>query len=152
APAVSPASGSGGTQFADRFYPRPTGVVVYPGWGWASLLLPYLEQAALGNQLIRNVNVEDPANWPARGTILRVYTCPSDRSTGVFPVLEELTGKPLGDAATNSYAACYGDWGPVLEQPGSGLFCRNSQYSMKDVPDGLSTTLAIGERAALFAQ
>jgi prepilin-type N-terminal cleavage/methylation domain-containing protein len=155
APAVSPGptgGGGPGSNFADRFFPRPTGVKTVPGWGWAALLLPYLEQSPLSNQLSLNLAVDDPANWPARGTILSVFTCPSDRFTGVFTVLEEKKSTPLGNAATNSYAACYGDWGPILETPGSGLFCRNSQYSMKDVTDGTSTTLAIGERAALFAQ
>jgi prepilin-type N-terminal cleavage/methylation domain-containing protein/prepilin-type processing-associated H-X9-DG protein len=159
APAVTPSPGSGGgigpgpgSQLVDRFYPRPTGVAVMPGWGWAALLLPYLEQDSLYKQFSLDLHVEDDANWPARGTVLRVYTCPTDRFTGVFSVLDEKSNKVMGQAATNSYAACWGDGVPIQETPGSGLFCRNSAYQMKDVPDGLSTTIAIGERAAMFAQ
>ncbi len=139
-------------QILDRFRLRPSGVLTSPGWGWATLLLPYLEQDPLAGQFSPTLPVEDPRHGPARGTLLSVYTCPSDRGTGLFTVLDEKNSKPLGQAATNSYAACYGEWGPIQEQPGTGLFARNSQVRFKDVTDGTSTTLAVGERAALFAQ
>jgi prepilin-type N-terminal cleavage/methylation domain-containing protein len=141
-----------GPRIWDRHPPRPSEVITFPGWGWAALLLPYLEQDPLAQQLDYAAAVEDGRNWPDRGTLLRVYTCPSDRHTGLFTVREEATGRPLGEAATNSYAACWGDWNAVGETPGSGVFWRNSQVRFADVADGTSTTLAIGERAALFTQ
>jgi prepilin-type N-terminal cleavage/methylation domain-containing protein/prepilin-type processing-associated H-X9-DG protein len=141
-----------GVQFIDRHNSRPSGVNTSPGLGWAALLLSYLEQDPLANQLDYNAPVEDARNWPARGTLLSVYTCPSDRHTGVFTVLDERTGRPLGEAATNSYAACWGDWDAVADTPGRGVFWRNSHVKLADVMDGTSTTIAIGERAALFTQ
>jgi prepilin-type N-terminal cleavage/methylation domain-containing protein/prepilin-type processing-associated H-X9-DG protein len=147
-----------GTPVTGRFIdrgggPRPIWTNVnLPNWGWATFLLPYLEQDNLFHQFYANVPLESGSNGPARCTFLSVYTCPSDRHTGLFTVLDELTNKPIGDAATNSYAACYGEWGPILETPGSGLFCRNSCYQLKDVTDGTSSTIALGERGAFFAQ
>jgi prepilin-type processing-associated H-X9-DG protein len=69
--------------------------------------------------------------------------------------VRQADGTPVVDAATNSYAACYGALGNVLTSPGdgNGLFVRNSRYQIsRDVPDGASNTLAIAERTALFAQ
>ena len=60
----------------------------------------------------------------------------------------------LANAATNSYAACFGTFGQLSDFPdlSNGLFFRNSQLRTKDVTDGTSQTLAVGERAALFTQ
>jgi prepilin-type N-terminal cleavage/methylation domain-containing protein len=125
-----------------------------PGWGWAALVLPHLEQTALYQRIdLRQPIEEDDSPNPVRTTILRIYVCPSDRRTGVYEVLDE-RGWPLTQAATNSYAACYGAGGNIGEQPddGNGIFYRNSKTRIADIIDGTSTTFAVGERAALFAR
>src|SRR5207248_7386901 len=52
------------------------------------------------------------------------------------------------------YAACYGALGDLSAKPadGNGLFVRNGQFQFRDIADGATNTLAIGERAALFCQ
>jgi hypothetical protein len=79
--------------------------------------------------------------------------CPSDTDPGVYQVWDELN-QPLARVATNSYAACFGSFGLMNTDPdtGNGLFQRNSRIRYADVPDGLSQTLAIGERAGMFAK
>jgi prepilin-type N-terminal cleavage/methylation domain-containing protein len=123
--------------------------VTAPGWGWAAHLLPYLEQTALYQQIQFGLPVEHPANAIARTTVVRLYVCPSDRNTGVFAILDP-SGKPLADAASNSYAACYGAGGEIGAAPdaGNGLFFRNSRVRIDDITDGSSNTLCVGERAS----
>jgi hypothetical protein len=110
-----------------------------------------VEQDALAHQVAWDLPIDSPLNTNQRTTTLRIYTCPSDLKTGVYSVLSE-RGVVMTQAATNSYAACYGQGIPVQEAPNDGIFYCNSRTLVKDVTDGLSSTLAIGERAALFAQ
>jgi prepilin-type N-terminal cleavage/methylation domain-containing protein/prepilin-type processing-associated H-X9-DG protein len=122
-----------------------------PGWGWASLLLPWLEQQPLARNIDYKLPVEDPANTDARRAVLAIYTCPSDRETGVFQVFNTVND-PLAMAGSNSYAACYGAGVAPTTRAGNGLFYRNSVMRRRHVTDGLSNTIAIGERACLFVQ
>jgi prepilin-type N-terminal cleavage/methylation domain-containing protein/prepilin-type processing-associated H-X9-DG protein len=136
----------------DRYRFRKLAIYAAPGWSWASSLLPYLDQDPLYRSIQFDLPVDAPSNQQARTTSLNVFTCPTDTHTGVFTVLNALTGFPLADAATNSYAACYGQGGPITQAPGDGLFYENSHLALTDILDGTSNTLAVGERAALFAQ
>ncbi len=125
-----------------------------PGWGWATLLLPYLEQDNLYKQINFSLPVEDPAHLAIRTTVLSMYVCPSDRSTGVFTIFTKNPPAPLAQAATNSYAASHGFGDDIDDELDNfnGMFSRNSKVRVADVTDGTSNTIAIGERAALFSQ
>jgi prepilin-type N-terminal cleavage/methylation domain-containing protein/prepilin-type processing-associated H-X9-DG protein len=124
-----------------------------PGWGWATFILPYIEQDNLYKSINQTVPVESPNSLTARGQTIKIYTCPSDANTGLFTILDSM-GQPLGDAATNSYAACFGGNGLLATNPdnGDGMFYRNSVVRIADITDGTSNTWAIGERAGIFAQ
>jgi prepilin-type N-terminal cleavage/methylation domain-containing protein len=151
--AAPPKPNRPGADISNR--PPPNSYPQYnsPGWGWASLILPYLEQGNLARTIRYDLPVESPTNLDARVTVLKVYTCPADYDTGVFTVIS-FTGPPLADAATNSYAGCYGALYPPAPNPqnGNGVLYRNSHVRFTDVSDGLSNTVAVGERAAMFAQ
>jgi prepilin-type N-terminal cleavage/methylation domain-containing protein len=130
-------------------YHAPNG----PGWGWAALLLPFLERSDVASQIHYDLPVESPTNADARQIVLKIYTCPDDTHTGVFTVLT-LEHLALGDAATNSYAACFSALLPPIVNPdvGNGLFYRNSAVKLAQIHDGTSHTLAFGERACMFTQ
>src|SRR5215469_13761335 len=55
---------------ATAAYPDTT-----PGWGWAALLLPYIEQDTLYRQIDLNQPVQNSA---APRAIVKLYLCPSD--------------------------------------------------------------------------
>src|SRR5437868_3103902 len=61
-----------------------------PGWGWASFILPNLEQSALGRQCDCNQNVgSNAAPIPAvRSTVLPIFVCPSDKRIDTFTVTD----------------------------------------------------------------
>jgi prepilin-type N-terminal cleavage/methylation domain-containing protein/prepilin-type processing-associated H-X9-DG protein len=124
-----------------------------PGWGWAALLLPDVEQDNVHRSINFNLPVEHAANQAARTTVMPLFVCPSDRGTGVFTVYDA-KNNALTQAATNSYAASFGVGVDIDEEldEGNGLFFRNSKIRLLDIKDGSSNTFAIGERAALFTQ
>jgi prepilin-type N-terminal cleavage/methylation domain-containing protein/prepilin-type processing-associated H-X9-DG protein len=137
-----------------------------PGWGWATFLLPYLEQAPLYNQLepaIRaNVAITDPSVATAIQTYLPLYVCPSDITPqGPFAIYRLPAGAlsypliysqaspgPLM-AGPSSYAACVGrdEDSDADGVRGSGVFYCNSKTRLTDIVDGTSTTILAGERS-----
>jgi prepilin-type N-terminal cleavage/methylation domain-containing protein len=117
-----------------------------PGWGWAALLLPYVDQGPLARRINYPIALERHPD--VRLTQLQVFVCPSDLNTGVYMVRNALE-ENLVEVATNSYAANFGTGGEMGEHPydGDGLFFCNSKVAFRDITDGLSMTMAIGERA-----
>jgi prepilin-type N-terminal cleavage/methylation domain-containing protein len=152
-PGANPSTAAMGTRLIDAPPPSIQYQPNDPGWGWAALMLPFLEQTGLSRQLDFDRPVWDVVNAEPRTRMLAHLTCPSDRQTGVFQVYDEVN-TPVCEVATSSYAACFGSYGLMNTDPddGNGLFQRNSRHRSADVTDGLAQTLAIGERAALFAK
>jgi prepilin-type N-terminal cleavage/methylation domain-containing protein/prepilin-type processing-associated H-X9-DG protein len=115
-----------------------------PGWGWAALILPHLEQAPLYRQL----NLAQPVQSSAAiATLLPIYQCPSDVFVGVFTVTDAF-GNALAQAAPSSYAACIGGDESATDAPrGLGVFYRNSSTRLADITDGTAQTILVGEHA-----
>ncbi len=127
---------------------------VRPGWGWAAILLPYVEQQALYSQIDFSVPIDGAAGAESRVTPLSIYTCPSDPYAGVYYARNAFLNDSY-QAASNSYAACHGGFdGLSYPRPdtGTGVFWRNSKVKIADISDGTSTTVAVGERAAWLTQ
>jgi prepilin-type N-terminal cleavage/methylation domain-containing protein/prepilin-type processing-associated H-X9-DG protein len=116
-----------------------------PGWGWPTVILPYLEQ----DNLFRQLDLGQPVqNSPAIQTVVKFYLCPSDLfPPGAFAVPDAF-GSTVTTAAPSSYVACVGgDESDTTGPTGLGVFYRNSRTRITDITDGTSSTILVGERA-----
>ena len=121
------------------------------GWGWATFLLPHVEQAPLYDILNPNGTVIPPTQ-SAGGSApvqkpLAVYVCPAS------------SGTPLNSNRGNHAAANYvavlgaspGVSGTAFNTDqltkASGCIYGNSNTRITDITDGSSNTVLVGERA-----
>jgi prepilin-type N-terminal cleavage/methylation domain-containing protein/prepilin-type processing-associated H-X9-DG protein len=137
-----------------------------PGWSFFAFMLPYLEQENLYRSIRLDLQITDPANDDVRRTSVPMYLCPSDTGPELISVYD--CGNPpsalatptiLTDAAVCSYVGCLGggkagdaDYGCYEYQPFNGVFHRNSHVAIRDIVDGTSMTVGIGERNSGFVQ
>ena len=121
-----------------------------PGWGWASMVLPQLEQPALFNAINFGLAIEAPANLTARVTTIHGFLCPSDPAPSPFMAARRdlSTGAFVADIcqlAPSNYVGMSGITEPGPD--GEGVFFRGSQVALRDVTDGTTQTIFVGERS-----
>jgi prepilin-type N-terminal cleavage/methylation domain-containing protein/prepilin-type processing-associated H-X9-DG protein len=139
---------------------------VGPGWGWASLILPYLEQDNVFRQINFSQGVGMGVNAQVSQTALAVYQCPADPYQQAFGVYDSNFTSPIATVAHGNYIGCNG-WEECFNGAsgdpqagvgadglaglygiaGRGLFYRNSRTTIASVTDGLSNTIFVGERS-----
>jgi prepilin-type N-terminal cleavage/methylation domain-containing protein/prepilin-type processing-associated H-X9-DG protein len=112
------------------------------GFGWGAMVLPNLEQRPLFDATNFSLALWNAANTTTSTTALKMYLCPSDdTSEGRFLEREGFR------YAKTSYVAAFGP-GNMDANPDDrrGIFSRNSGTTFAQITDGLSQTLAGGER------
>jgi prepilin-type N-terminal cleavage/methylation domain-containing protein/prepilin-type processing-associated H-X9-DG protein len=120
-----------------------------PGWGWATFILPYIEQNNLGQQFAFGQPVQ---NFPGVQTTIKMYICPSDTPPTAPFAVPNAFGTTVCLAAPCSYAACCGgDETDTADPKGLGVFYRNSRTRMTDITDGASETILVGERSCAYS-
>jgi prepilin-type N-terminal cleavage/methylation domain-containing protein/prepilin-type processing-associated H-X9-DG protein len=131
-----------------RAVPSSDPVATSPGWGWATFLLPFVEQTNLAQSIRFDLPIEDPQNAVARVVSVPLYLCPSDPGVPATFTVTDAYGQPIAEVAPSSYAACWGI-GELTDipGPGEGVFYGNSHIRIADITDGTSQTTMIGDRA-----
>ena len=139
------------------------------GWGWATSILPFIEQQTTYSQINLSKDITDPANATVRMTTLGVFLCPSDGGKSTFTVqalggsspLTGSDGQPV-QVAHGNYVGVFGN-PEITPDPGflstaperaithRGMFCRNTAVRLRDVTDGTSNTIFVGERTSDLA-
>lgn len=100
-------------------------------------VLPYLEQENMARRYDPTRAPTDPVNLPISSIPLKSYLCPS------MP-------RPAASASTaySSYVASVGssyNW-DLFSSKVNGFFAVTERIALRDVTDGLSSTLAVGEQ------
>ncbi len=124
-----------------------------PAWGWGTMILPYLEQAQLYNllqpgKLTLTQALGDTVIRSAAQNQISVYRCPSDVGATLsgLNIAGQKTSRTNYVGANGTGLRPYYDSMPHT----SGIFgSTNRPVRFRDVSDGLSNTIAVGERSSL---
>jgi prepilin-type N-terminal cleavage/methylation domain-containing protein/prepilin-type processing-associated H-X9-DG protein len=151
------------------FSVAPSGSQNVEGWGWHVLILPFIEQQPLHDQLDvnryslvdtlakQNPGLQNPI--PLLQTEIKSFVCPSD-SNKFHPLAH--TNRHFGGGVGTS-AGGYGNWRPSntnymssrgmrnnnqinVNNDTHGMFMGILSVKLRDVLDGTSNTFLIGER------
>ena len=138
------------------------------GYGWGTMLLPYLDQANVYNQIAPNFGLNMINNDPndpgifeqasidngggsgalnAEDTVLRAFLCPSST---INTTVQGLSDDWKNGFAVSNYAACQGPEIPA-DADEQGIFGNRNGFAvhtrLSQVTDGSSNTILFGEKA-----
>ncbi len=124
------------------------------GLGWGTMILPFLDQAPL-YALIKTQTNNFNNNWQGPGgstyfpiaaaaTVLPAFICPSDPTEGVNEGITAATSN-TGNIGKSNYAAVKDDATRDYTN-GEGSFYWNSKTKIRDMTDGSSNVIFVGEK------
>lgn len=128
------------------------------GFAWGTMILPYLDQAPLYNQFNYTLAMDVTPNRDLLDNYLNVFSCPSDPKPNTFTI-QDRNGTDT-ELAVSNYVGVFGttEIHDCENTPGTapvtasgqcvsdGVFFHNSRIKMRDIIDGTSSTLMVGER------
>jgi prepilin-type N-terminal cleavage/methylation domain-containing protein len=127
------------------------------GFAWTAMILPYMDQAPLYNRFNFNVPLSNPnaaglANRALAAQTVPWARCPSDIAPAAANVGNAGDPGEIRPQATASYKASAGAfdgnqglWPHSNTSRNNGCFFRDSNITMKDIVDGTSNQILVGE-------
>jgi len=127
------------------------------GFAWTAMILPFIDQAPLYNQFNLNVPISNPVaggltNRALAATVVPYARCPSDIAPQTANVGNAGDPGEIRPQATASYKASAGafDGNQGLyphsnQNRANGCFYRDSTLSIRDIIDGTSNQILVGE-------
>jgi prepilin-type N-terminal cleavage/methylation domain-containing protein len=117
------------------------------GWGWASRILPQMDQTPLFQSINFSLPLMDAAHATIRTRMLPIYRCPSDAGPDIFTMTDS-SNNPLTQLGTANYVGSFGtsDIDNCVGQPapfrcaGEGGLSHNSCVRLSEFTDGTSNT------------
>ncbi len=104
---------------------------------WIAQILPNIEQRAVYKAIDFNAGAYDQAATVS-SVVMATFHCPSSS--------ENLSGASV---SFTSYAGCHHDEESPIDTDNNGVFFLNSSVRFKDVIDGASNTVFVGEKQGL---
>jgi prepilin-type N-terminal cleavage/methylation domain-containing protein len=126
-----------------------------PGWAWGSIILPHIEEVALRDSINMSASVESEAAKETRLTSLALFICPSDETFEAIIDIPAKDNQVICRMAAGNYVGSAGTVRPTCKRCRDyfdGVFGRNRAIKPRELQDGLSKTLAIGERASYWSR
>ena len=119
----------------------------FPQYNWNgysahTMVLPYIEETAMFNQMdFNDYYYQDvgpqPSEWDFGRTFVAAFKCPSDRDYASSTERGTVNYAVSAGSHFNSFSTS-------LSQP-DGMFIRGGELAFRDVLDGLSKTIMLGE-------
>lgn len=143
-----------------QVHPMPPSVVnSYLGnWSWGAMLLPFVEETALYNQLqVRNLDLASSLDIPDHVSAMQagvpVFRCPTETgpTTNEERLIQSVNGLEL-DLAISSYVGVNSS-GELRRGRGepdkdaNGIFINSKGTRLREITDGTSKTAILGERS-----
>jgi len=133
-----------------------------PGWAWGSMILPFIEETSLRDQVDQMIQVNPSTSLrsaEAQAIVtknLPVFDCPSDDIfEPVIDIPSKTSTRIICRMAAANYVACAGTIRPTCKlcrDKFDGVFGRNRAIFPRELTDGLSKTLCVGERASRWSR
>ena len=130
--------------YHDKYGKFPPGFIRAHGTAWSAMILPELDQSPLFNTITWGSRWSSGGNEAACGTVVPVFRCPS------APIPNHVANNSnIENRVPCTYLACASGTNlvdnSIDDSFQDGLFFNNRSMKMRDIMDGSSNTVAIGE-------